>query len=172
MDYDNSLKMTLIFSEEKEPFLLDVTSLLYDFELMHDLVLLVYSKEYSEYVFTNRFYYRTGRPLEKQHRLRAVKIVKKSPLIIEVSMAVGALWAFIQAIEKISNWKINKEKLRLEVEKLKLDIYKEKRELEKELLEREVQLYYDNMKKRLEDNPIKLIDISIEKPEDERDYTN
>lgn len=118
------LKVKLTFMDDKKPYLLDISSLFYDFELLHDFCLIAYSDEYKYYKFNNYFWYRKGRPIKEEHRIKTLKIEKESPLTVEVIIGAivglsGALWALVQAIERISNWKFNREKLKLEVEKLK-----------------------------------------------------
>jgi len=100
------LKIRLTFIEEKEPFLLDVSSLFYDFELLHDFFLLLYAENYSNYKFNRFFWLRKGRPIRKEHKIRVLKIKKDSPLTIEIIVGLivgisGAFWAIVQAIEKI-----------------------------------------------------------------------
>lgn len=113
--------MTIKFHEDKEPYLLDISSMLYDLELTHDFSVIIANKEfYPNYHFNRYFWYRKGRPVLKQHRIRALRIVKESPLILEVVIpSLGAIWILLQIFEKISNWNLKKEKLRLEVNKLR-----------------------------------------------------
>jgi hypothetical protein len=122
--------MTIEFHEDKESYLLDISSMLYDLELTHDYSVITANKElYSNYHFNRFFWYRKGRPILKEHRIRALKIVKESPLIIEVVIpSLGAIWILLQIFEKISNWNLNKEKLRLEVDKLHREEMTAKRE--------------------------------------------
>ena len=86
-------------------------------------------------------------------------------LIIGLS---GAFWAIVQAIEKLSDWKLNKEKLNQEVEELKkkanIKFYEEQQariEFERKLLEREAWSTFNSLLKRLEANPLKLKDLKI-----------
>lgn len=158
---DQKVRIRLVFKEERKPYLLDISSLLYDFELLHDYSLLIYAQQYKEYQFTQYFWYRNGRPLRSEHKIRALKITKESPLTIELVLSgivvlSGAFWIIVQAIEKISNWKLNREKLKLEIEKLKretnIDYYekeKTKIELEPRLHEREGRATFYSLLRRL-----------------------
>lgn len=164
-------KLTLAFREEERPFLLDISSLLYDFELLHDLSLILCAEEYIDYKFSRFFWFRNRRPIRKQHRLRASRITKESPLTVELILAgitvvSGALWALLQAIEKIRNWSLSREKLQREIEKLKSEIRLV--ELERKVREREADLVYDPLVKRLEDLPFKLADLKLEAVEEDR----
>lgn len=164
------IKMTLVFSETEVSFLRDISSLLYDLELIHDLMILAFVEDYCGYRFTNVFYFRKGRPVKPSHRIRVGKIIKESPLTIELAVAsIAAFWVLIQAFEKMVNLPLNREKLRLEVKNLGLEVEKrifevESRELE--LIER--RLGFEGMRifisllKRLENNPLKLEDASFE----------
>jgi len=173
MDYNNLIKIRLVFEDEKKPYFLDVSSLFYDFELLHDFSLLLYAEEYHYYRFSQYFWYRRGRPLKDEHRLRALKIIKESPLTVELILSIvavssGAIWVIVQAIEKIGNWKLSREKLKLEVEKLRhekniryYDEQKARIEMENKLQERESWDIFNSLLKRLEINPIKLKDIDL-----------
>ncbi len=167
------LRIKLTFMNDKKPYLLDISSLFYDFELLHDFCLIAYADEYKYYKFNNNFWYRKGRSIKKEHKIKALKIKKESPLTVEIIVSVivglsGAFWALVQAIERINNWKLNRKKLELEIEKLKHEInikfYEEKTariEFEQKLLERETRDIFDSLLRRLEDNPLKLKDLEI-----------
>ena len=168
-------KLKLTFTEEKAPLLLDISSLLYDFELLHDLTLLLYADDYSGYHFSNFFWYRNGRRIKPEHRVRATKIVKESPLVIVVDVAdvlaiSGALWALIQAIDKIQKWRLDKKKLTLELKNLDLQNRKLELELEDTLEKRKAAQILSALVKRLGDNPIILedLEIQVEKNSDEK----
>lgn len=168
-----NVRMIMTFHEEDTPFLLDVSSLLYDFELLHDLSLILCREDYRDYRFSRYFFYRNGRPIKKDHKVRVARIVKESPITVEliltgVSLSSGALWVLLQAIEKIQNWRLNREKLELEVKKLQLEIRKlgletEKLEVEldKKVKEREAFYVLDSLVGRLDGIPIKLADLHV-----------
>jgi cell division protein FtsB len=172
MDIERNIVIRLTFEHEEMPFFLDFTTLFYDFELLHDFSILLCVEDYDNYIFSHIFWYRNGRRLKDCHRLRVVKIIKESPLTVELvisSFAVlsGALWVFLQAIEKIDNWKLNQQKLSLEIEKLSLENEKIKREIKQfdyneELRknEKEMQIF-NTLLKRLGSNSIKLKDIDL-----------
>src|SRR5262245_61690562 len=165
--------LTLEFSEDETPFLLDITNLLYDIELAYDFCVLLTEDEYSGYKFSQRFWYRKGRPLRNEHRLRIRRIVKQSPLLIEVIIpsSLGALWALLQIIEKVRNWNISHEKLRLEVEKLRREQEKDREET-RELYtkqigqlakERNGTIIEERLTKRLSDCPVKLTRLEVKR---------
>ena len=173
MDYNNVIKIRLVFEDEKKPYFLDVSSLFYDFELLHDFSLLLYADEYYDYRFSQYFWYRRGRPLKDEHRLRALKIIKESPLTVELILSIvavssGAIWVIVQAIEKIVNWKLNRKKLKSEIKKVEREVnllfYDEKLakiEMKKKLQEKKCLMIFNSLLKRLESNPIKLKNIEL-----------
>lgn len=115
-------KLELKFREEKQSLMLDITSLFYDLELLHDLSVLVSEEEYKDFHFSQNFWHMNGRPIKDYHRLKVARIIKNSPLILEVVIpSLGAIWVLLQIIEKIRNWDLNREKLELEVKKLRRD---------------------------------------------------
>lgn len=117
--------LILHFSESKYPFLLDITSLLYDLELAYDFGVLLTEKDYLEFEFSRYFWYRAGRPLRANHRIRAATITKTSPLTIElIPGSIVGLWALVQIIQTVYNWPLNREKSKLEAEKLRLEVDK------------------------------------------------
>lgn len=153
---------------------MDVSSLFYDFELLHDFSLILCVEDYQSYRFSHYFWYRYGRPIKTDHKLRVVRIVKESPLTIELVIAgiaagSGALWILIQAIEKIQNWGLNREKLKLEVEKLRMENDKLQLELEQKTKERDAYYILDPLVRRLERIPMKLVDIEISVNEKDKD---
>jgi len=168
------VKLRLIFSEEEKPFLLDITSLFYDFELSYDFSLMLCVEDYYDYRFSRNFWFRHGRPIKSEHRLRVVKIVKESPLTIESGIAgfvasTSTIWILLQIIEKIQNWKLNREKLKLEVDKLKLEKDKLKLELEQKAKEREGLYILEPLVRRIDQLPMKLADLEIITNENKED---
>lgn len=158
----NHFVLKLLFIEDKYLPLLDVCSLMYDIVLAHDLGVILTEKEYSDYKFGRFFWYRGGRPLKPYHSLRTLRIIKESPLVLEVVLtSIGGIWILLQIINKIQNWSLNREKLKLEVEKLR-----EEKQLRNEDLillakRREAIDQFVNLIKRLDESPLKLKDIDI-----------
>lgn len=160
------IRLRLVFSEKEKPYLLDISSLLYDFELLHDFSLILCMEDYIGYKLSRFFWYRNGRPIRADHKIRAVKIVKDSPFTVELALAAipvisGAFWLLVQAMEKVHNWKLNREKLRQEVEKLRIEKEIKRIELEQKIQERQASAILSSLVERFESNPIKLVDIEI-----------
>jgi hypothetical protein len=172
MEYRKDIKIRLTFEGEKEQYFSDVTSLFYDLELLYDFSLVLFVEDYHNLRFSHYFLFRK-RGIKDEHKLRVKRIIKESPLAIElalssVAITTGAIWVFIQAFEKISNYKLNREKLELEVEKLReeknLNIQMAKIteiELENKLETKEALRIYKILLKRFEKNPIKPKDMDF-----------
>lgn len=170
----NSLIVRFEFEEDQFPYLLSVSSLLYDFELAHDLSVLLSYPQYSRYEFSRFFWYRNGRHLSPFHKLRTFNITKNSPLTIEVVVAaVGGIWLLVQIFEKVANWPLNREKTLLEIEKLRkenalkdVEIIEKQWQLQARLEQRHAVHVHDQLVKRLDASPIRLVAITIRRPDD------
>lgn len=104
----------------KFPEIQDVTALLYDIELVHDFALLVSEEEYSSFRFTRHFLYRNGRPIRQCHKARIMRISLGSPIILEIIIpSIATIMGILKILELLSNRKLKREKLELEVEKLR-----------------------------------------------------
>lgn len=165
--------MKLVFLEEDKPFLSDVSYLFYNFELLHDFSLILSAEDYKTYKFSSYFWFRNGRPIRPNDKLRVIKISKESPLTLELLIAglpvgSGALWIIVQIIEKIQNWKLNGEKLRLEVEKLRLEKTMLQLDLEQKVKQREAYDILQNLIERFEKSSVRLADMEIVIREDKK----
>lgn len=106
--------------------LLEVSSFLYDFNLLYEIDRLAIDPAYESFRFTPSVYYRTGRPLEDSDRLHVESLKLGSPielttLVVAVPAAATALWVTLQSANMISNWSLNRRKLKAEVEKIELE---------------------------------------------------
>ncbi len=168
----NRYSLTLRFREDERTYLQEITDLLYSFEKLHDLSVVLTEKEYREFRFSHYFWFRKGSPVKRKHKLEAVRIVKESPLLFEVVVAsVSGLGALIMAIERIRNWDLNREKLELDVRKLRREEEREKREaislhdvtLEKLAEQRGATKIYDSLQSRLSESALVLEDLDIQR---------
>lgn len=161
------------FREKQSPLLLDVSSLLYDVELLHDLTVLVSFEAYSRFTFSRYFWYRTGRSILPEDRLRVRSLKLQSPLAAELIFgSAAAVWAVLQVIDKIANWRLNRQKLRLEVQKLEHETATRGHEeqtararLEAAIQQREAGVLLGQIVRRLESNPIVLVDVDVTEPD-------
>jgi len=174
------------FAEQSHPDLLDISSLLYDLELSHDYGVLLSEEEYWGYEFSRYFWYRKGRPIESYHRVKAVKIIKASPLELTLGIAsIGALLVVLQIVEKVAYWPLNRKKLKLEMEKLNLEVEKlqgeaaEKKKIDflqtiapmqEQRESREgAEVIEERLVKRLAESRLVLLDIEVELVEEKPD---
>ena len=167
-------KLRLVFEEyEKTPLLSDFSYLLYNLELLYDLSLILYAEEYATYKFSPFFWFRKGRPIKSYHKLRVARIVKESPLTIElifdcISAILGAIYLMLQIIEKIWNLKLKREKLKLEEEILRIEKEKRRLELEEMIRERKAEDFFKILATRLKRLPFKIKSVEIILEEKER----
>jgi hypothetical protein len=180
--YKSPVKIKFTFNEDGEYFIGDeakvtietLSSFLYDLNLLNDCLALALIDQYSDYNFSQFFYYRKGRPLKKEHKLYLNKINHNSPLGLEViiplaASAAGIPWLILQSAQKIRNWKLERRKLEIEVQKAELDLNEKKAKLvneqldiEEKLLKREALQTYNNILKRIENHPFFAVDLEIE----------
>lgn len=187
------LKLDVEF--EKGLAILDFSSFLYDFVLLHDFQVLCNIDEYREYTYksstwrgfySGRFWLRKGRPIRDEDRLAVIAIDVHSPgsivLGIGATVLSKTIVPLIESAEKIVDWKFNREKARFEAEKAKYEAFKAGYEADKALIERETakvihrresillteeELEYIKtgteirILKRLQENPVKVIDLTI-----------
>ena len=159
----------LDFTENPYPFFLSVSSLFTDLELAHDLGVLLTYADYEGYRFGQRFWMRNGRPLDPIHRLRTLTVVKQSPLGLELIIAAaGGLWVLVQIIDKVANWKLNRQKVELEVAKLRqevglkdMEILEKRLSLEQMLQKRKAEQMYKRLITRFNESELVLQDLRI-----------
>ena len=167
-----SLLMRFHFDEPRYPQLMTITSTLYDLELAYDLSVILAYPEYGERKFGPHFWYRSARRIDEKHRLRAGTIIRQSPLLLELIVtAVGAAWVLVQILDRVSNWRLNREKVRVEIDNLR----KDGKLKDLEILERSrgqlplserpgAQETMDRLIRRFEHNDIDLLDIDFDVP--------
>lgn len=160
------------FHEQEFPELLSLSSLLYDIGLAHDLSVIL---SYDKYAGTNLtppyFYYRNRRRIAPEHQARAGRVLKNSPLFLEVALgAIGGIWVLVQILDKVSTWRLNREKLKLEIRKLGYEADLKQLELGDQLVERvrsyEAEQALERIVHRLERSEFHLTDLSIRGPDD------
>ncbi len=160
--------LQLYFGESQTSLLLSLSSLLYDIELAHDLSVLLTYPEYRERPISARFFfYRDGRRLSRAHRVRLSRISQQSPLFLELVVGgAAALWALLQIVDKVSNWKLNRQKLHLEIDNLNLEKAIRQRQLreeyEEKLEQRHARGIEQRLVERLNSSEFRLVDIAVQ----------
>ena len=192
--YESPVKIKFSFEEDGEYLIGDeakvtietLSSFLSDLNLLNECLALALIAEYSDFNFSQFFFYRKGRPLKKEHKLYLNKINHNSPLVLEVivplaASAAGIPWLILQSAQKIRNWKLERRKLKIEVQKAEFDLNEKKAkfvneqlDIEEKLLKREALQAYNNILKRIENHPFFAVDVEIEimEPDNNVDYEN
>jgi len=121
------LQIDLRGDESQLPLLLDVTSFLYDFNLLYEFLRMGLDERYFGSSFSRYSWNRKGRPLRNEDRLRVVRLQHESPIqLVTVAIAtpgaVAAAWGILQIVEKIRNWPLNREILKLQRDKLRKEL--------------------------------------------------
>jgi hypothetical protein len=165
-------------SEGGAPSLLDVSSFLYDFNLLYEISRLATDPNYHDFRFSDFVMYRNGRPLAEYDRLLVAELRKESPLLLVTALAavptvVGAVWGVVQIVEKVTNARLERRKLRAEIEKLERENRPERQpplgvnfespeQLRTVLRIREAETYYDKVGGRLERSSVRIKELQIE----------
>lgn len=136
----------LTYEAVTKPKLGDLSALLYDYELLHDYLVLSTMEGYSLYPFPRYFWYRSGRPLAIEERMQIRAIHYGSPLIwipvITSWVAVRIVQPLVQISGEIADWSPNRRKAKAEAVKAELEVieklsdieYKQMRNRQQELL--------------------------------------
>ena len=124
-------RITLVASELSKPALGDIALFIYDFDSLYEVSRLSADPKYEDYKFSRYALYRNGRPIDSDDRMRVEMLRLESPLelsatIVAYSAAASSVLAtllvLIRVLEKVSNFRPNREKLALEILKLKQDL--------------------------------------------------
>jgi len=171
-------RIQIVGSEETFPLVLDVSSFLYDLNLLYEIARLATDPNYGEFKFSRFVYYRGGRPLRDEDRLHVQSLRQESPLALvavlaAVPVAIGAVWGVVQIVDKIGNASLNRRKLRAEVEKLEREnrdsinsahglIPNTDEQVRSVLRIREAEQYFDNVAGRLERSSVRIKELEID----------
>jgi hypothetical protein len=169
------IELRLVAEEREAPTLPEITNFLYDFNLIYEVGRLATDPEYDSFHFSRYIYFRKGRPLHDRDRLIVRQLRQESPLLLIAEIAAaggtgfGAVWAVIQTIEKISNWRLNREKLKEEVAKLRRENAAGKQpatviEEEQAIMRfsrREAQPVLDQLGNRIADSSVRVQELKV-----------
>ena len=160
--------------EDDYPTLLEISSFLYDFNLIYEFSRLGTDPKYASYTFSRYSWNRDARPLTNDDRLRVVTLRHESPIVLiavvaAVPAAVGAIWGVVQIIERIANWPLNREILKLQRDKLRKELTPANTDmavLDEETFRHQLQVregiyYYDRTGKRLEGSSVKITEFDV-----------
>ena len=108
-------------------------------------------------------------------RLRVVTLRHESPIVLiavvaAVPPAVGAIWGVVQIVEKIANFPLNRDILKLQRDKLRKELGPTNTDavmpLDEETFRHQLQIregiyYYDRTGKRLQGSSIRITEFEI-----------
>jgi len=200
-DLPFDIELQVLAAETSLPSLLDVSSFLYDLNLGYELSRLAADSRYESFKITPYALYRNGRPLKNRDRFQVEHLSHSSPIELQgllwgAPLAIGSVWGLVQIVEKISNWRLDRQKTELEIRKLAIENQRASRggvstNASSDLRRKRVQIYteeeysivihhrdemhlIDGVTKRLEKSKVQISEMNIrfvrrtrEIPEDE-----
>lgn len=170
-------RIALRGEEGDYPALIDISSYLYDFNLLYEFSRLVVDPKYEGYKFSRFSGYRNAKRVLPDDRLEIESLRIGSPIaiiavVIALPAAASALLAFTQAFEKIANFRINRDILKLRRENLRKELQAPPVEPPPELLGtdatfreqlhiREADYYFGRVERHLHDSVVRVKEIEI-----------
>lgn len=113
---NSPIVLGLTFETDLQPLLRDITSILYGIELLHDFVTLSISEHHQEYEFNDRFFNRTGRPLQATELLHVTRLSLESPLTVDlIAVPLPALATALVVVNKIGFWRFDPGRVQSEI---------------------------------------------------------
>jgi hypothetical protein len=111
------------------PPLIDISSFLYDFNLVYEISRLATDQEHKGYRFSEDTWSQEHRPITPDQQLHIITLRQESPLLLVAAVtaipaAIGAIWGLVQVIDKIANWPLNRQILQLQRDKLAAELRK------------------------------------------------
>jgi hypothetical protein len=159
------------------PALPDINYFLHDLNLLYEFSRVIVDSKYRDYRFSRFFAYRNRRRIDPVDQLRVERLRQQSPLsivaiVVAAPSAAATIWVVVQALEKIANFALNRDILRLTREKLRIELAKA-RISEREVPEmpyvrfveqvriREATYTYEKIETHLRENPVHVFEIEI-----------
>lgn len=115
---------------ESKHTLLEFSRLLYHLDLVYEISRLAVDPKYRRYRFPEHTFRRFVSPLETNDQMILTRVRRESPWELAVLLhdpialltgGLGALWLFVQCLEKLSTLGLNRRKLKMEIEKLQME---------------------------------------------------
>jgi hypothetical protein len=170
-------RISLRGNEGDYPSLVEISSFLYDFNLLYEFSRMVVDPEYQGYKFSRYSGYRNAKRVSPDDQLEIESLRVESPIaLIAVAVAVpaaaAALWAVVQTIEKIANFGVNRDILKLQRENLRKQLDTTPANSRPELPEsdepfreqlriREADYYFGRVERHLQDSQVRVREIEI-----------
>jgi len=172
------IEITVRGEEEKYPLLADVNSFLYDFNLLYEFARIGSDPAHNKHNLSQYSWRRNARRIDQSDQLRVVRLRHESPLLLvtvipAVAAAIGGLWVMVQTTEKITNWSINREMLKLQRDKLRLEVAALERSTQElphaelpgpmvaKVRNDDVQVFLNNTANRLQLNPVRITEFDF-----------
>ncbi len=157
------------------PTFSDIDYFLHDLNLLYEFSRVIVDPKYKDYRFSRFFAYRNRRRVEPDDQLRVQRLSHESPLEIAAVVIAGpsaatTIWILIQTFEKIANFSLNRDILKLTREKLRRELATHttgsERVLEpdydrftEQVHIREAEYIYDKIEQHLGESPIRIRDV-------------
>ncbi|MBE0411408.1 MAG: hypothetical protein IBX69_16925 [Anaerolineales bacterium] len=156
----------------------EVGLFVFDFDSLYEMVRLTVDPKYASFNFSRFALYRNAKRLSNEDKLYVQLLRLASPMEMASTIAVysgaaasivATLWILVQALERIYNLKLNREKLQLEIQKLKRDLSTESKvliepdpfDVTHSIEERGASEYLDTIEKRLSRSSIQIEEVKI-----------
>jgi hypothetical protein len=164
--------------ENEYPALSDVSSFWYDFNLLYEFSRVVVDQKYGRVKLSRFSGYRNRKQLFPEDRLEVDSLRIESAIELITILGAGpsaaaTLWVLTQAFERITNFSLNREILKLQRDNLKRELLQAApSSAEPELPEndagfreqlhvREADKYVRRVERRLEESPVHVEEIEI-----------
>ncbi len=170
-------RITLRGEEGEYPPVSDISSFLYDFNLLYEFSRLVIDPKYGRYRFSSRSVYRNARRVLPDDQLEIDSLRIESPILLTTivvasSAAAAAVWAFTQSFERIANFRVNRDILKLQRDKLRKELQAAEPNVAPEaedsdalfreqLRIREAERYFHRIETRLHESRVHVREIEV-----------
>jgi hypothetical protein len=156
--------------------LADLAYFMHDSNLLYEFSRIIVDPKYAEYQFSRFSTYRNRYRIDEVDMLRVERLRIESPLELIAVVAAfpstaTAIWVLVQAVEKIANFHLRRDILKLNREKLRRELeaaHPDTRVLEhgdvilrEQLRIREAEYLYDKIEEHLQKNPIHISEIDV-----------
>lgn len=156
------------------PIFSDLNYFLLDLDLLYEFSRVMVDPKYAEYRFSRFFMYRNRRRVEPDDQLRIQRLTQESPLqlvavVAAIPAAATAIWVVVQTWEKIANFQLNRDILKLNREKLRRELARPADAMAEVNYEqfvervrmREAEYMYDRIEHHVAQNPIRIREIDV-----------
>jgi hypothetical protein len=164
--------------EDDYPAFPDISYFLHDLNLLYEFSRIIVDPKYREYRFSRFFAYRNRRRIDANDQLRIERLSQESPLYIATVVAAlpvtaATIWIGVQIFEKIANFRLNRDILRLNRDKLRKELAQplaqgqtDVRQMTEDSFReqvriREAEYIYTRIENHLQENPIHIREIEV-----------